>query len=110
MVMMHKKIMIGIFILLLISPVMGWLVKSDARIDENRRAIVMPNISLNGVVSPEFYTAVEQYFNDPAVETYLIDRASGSSLFLLVDVQQKTHRVVDVENAEIQSITYSPSP
>ncbi len=43
---------------------MGWLVKSDARIDENRRAIVMPNISLNGVVSPEFYTAVEQYFND----------------------------------------------
>jgi hypothetical protein len=40
----------------------------------------------------------------------LVDRASGTSLFLLVDKNQQHQRVVEVANSQIQSVTYKQFP
>ncbi len=49
-------------------------------------------------------------FSDAGMETYLIDRASNSSLFLLLSKDRQKAKVIEVANPLIQSITYSLPP
>ena len=49
-------------------------------------------------------------FANPELETYLIDRASDNSLFLVTDKSRQHYRVVEVSSSLIQSIVYNQSP
>jgi drug/metabolite transporter (DMT)-like permease len=53
---------------------------------------------------------LKPYFSDPSMETYLIDRTSNSSLFLLTNKDRQTAKIMEVANGLIQSITYSLPP
>jgi hypothetical protein len=48
---------------------------------------------------------VSEWLGATSVDAYLIDRASKSSLFLIVDSHSR--RIVEVANSELQAITYS---
>jgi hypothetical protein len=47
---------------------------------------------------------------DPNNDVYMIDRASSSTLFFLVGKNQQQHRVIEISNSLIQSITYLSTP
>jgi len=53
---------------------------------------------------------LKPYFTDPNIETYLIDRTSNSSLFLLLNKCNQKHRVVEIASGLVKSITYNPTP
>ncbi len=53
---------------------------------------------------------LKPYFTDTNSETYLIDRASASSFFLLFNKSTQKTRIIEVASTLIQSITYSQPP
>jgi hypothetical protein len=53
---------------------------------------------------------LKPYFADPNVETYLIDRTSNSSLFLLLNKEKQKTRVMEIASGLVKSITYNPTP
>lgn len=65
------------------------------------------------VIRVEVITSSEElkpFFADSRIETYLIDHAPRTSLFLLVNKDSQDYRVVEVASSLIQSITYNPFP
>ena len=53
---------------------------------------------------------LKPYFTDPNIETFLIDRTSNSSLFLLLDKSKEKHRIIEIASGLVKSITYNPTP
>jgi hypothetical protein len=53
---------------------------------------------------------LKPHFTNPNIETYLIDRTSNSSLFLLLDKSKQKHRVIEIASGLVKSITYNPTP
>jgi hypothetical protein len=49
---------------------------------------------------------LKTYFTDSTIETYLIDRTSNSTLFLLTTKDKQTSKVFEVASSSIQSIIY----
>jgi hypothetical protein len=65
------------------------------------------------LVSVEIMSAsaeLQESFSDPATEVYLLDRSSSRSIFLFVNEQQQTQKIMEVANSQIQSITYQSFP
>jgi len=51
---------------------------------------------------------VSKLFSDPNTNSYLIDRTSRSSIFLLIDNVTNEYKVQEIQNDLILSITYNP--
>jgi len=49
-------------------------------------------------------------FENPDTETYIIDRTTNSTIFLLTNAKNNIHKVVEITNSIIQGITYKSSP
>ena len=60
----HKKLITGIFIFILISPYIGWLIGMDIKLEEKRSLAEMPELSIEGIKDQKYFSSVEQYFND----------------------------------------------
>ncbi|MBI4715491.1 MAG: hypothetical protein HY760_06110 [Nitrospirae bacterium] len=61
---MLQRIAIGVFLLLLLSPVAGWMAGSDPSLEENRRLQQLPEFSPEALLDPKFYSGVDAYFTD----------------------------------------------
>lgn len=53
---------------------------------------------------------IESLFTNPATEIFVINRTADTSLFLLVNSQQNTQEVIEIDNGEIEGFKYLPSP
>lgn len=60
----YKKLITGIFIFILISPYIGWLIGVDIKLEEKRSLAEMPELSIEGIKDQKYFSSVEQYFND----------------------------------------------
>lgn len=54
--------------------------------------------------------SIESQFSDPNIETYLIDKTTNTSFFMLQNITNKEYRIVEMQNGLIQSIIYAHSP
>ena len=53
---------------------------------------------------------IEPQFNNPQINTYLIDRTSATSFFMLQKNDESEYKIIEIKNDIIQSITYALSP
>lgn len=53
---------------------------------------------------------IEPQFESQNVETYLIDRTSSTSFFVLQNTSLSEYKIIEIQNEAIQSITYAHSP
>ena len=61
---MLQRIAIGIFLLLLLSPVVGYMAGIDPSLEENRSLNKLPDFSPKALLDPKFYSGVDAYFTD----------------------------------------------
>ena len=54
--------------------------------------------------------AISALVGNPDVETYLIDRTSSSTIFLLENKNGQSYRIIEISQDLIQTVTYSQSP
>lgn len=53
---------------------------------------------------------IEPQFESQTISTYLIDRTSRTSFFLLQNTTQLEYKILEIQNEDILSITYAHSP
>jgi len=53
---------------------------------------------------------IDPQFKSQTIETYLIDRTSKTSFFLLQNTSQLEYKIIEIQNGDILSITYAHSP
>lgn len=61
---MHRKIIIAIFILILISPFIGWIAGAKIELEENRNLANAPELTVQGVIKSNYFSDVEKFYND----------------------------------------------
>lgn len=54
--------------------------------------------------------SIEPKFSNPEINTYLIDRTSNTSFFMLQKNDETEYKIVEIQNGIIQSIVYAQSP
>jgi hypothetical protein len=54
--------------------------------------------------------SIEPQFGDPNIETYLIDKTTNTSFFMLQNTSSTDFKIVEIQNGLIQSVTYAHSP
>jgi hypothetical protein len=60
----HRRIMLVVFLMMLVSPLFGWLSGIRVDLEEKRNPAKMPRVSFGTLLDQSFFKDFEQFFND----------------------------------------------
>jgi len=59
-----RKLVVGLFLTILISPYIFWLTGVDIKLEEKRALARMPEFSIDAIKDHKYFSSIEEYFND----------------------------------------------